>query len=375
MKKESRLLYIDNLRILLISLVVLHHLSITYGASGGWYYKEVEGDQFSTFVLTMFTATNQSFFMGFFFLISAYFTRISLDRKPVGTFLKDRFIRLGLPLIIYYFILSPLTIYVLARFRNGTDIGFLDFVNEYGGFGFGPMWFVETLIYFSIIYVIIRSIFRNRFTDSSRSLMFPGPFTIIVFALAVSFVSFVVRLWLPLGSEIEHTGLQLPYFPQYIAMLIVGILFARYQWFEAITYRQGKRWFIVAQIFIFICFPLLFVFGMDESGLEPFTGGWTWQAASLAIWEQIVGFSLMIGLIGIFKEKFNKQGKTGRLLSGAAYAVFIIHPLVIVSLSLLIRDLDIYPVLKFIVAAPFALFFCFGIGILLKKVPVVDKVI
>jgi len=32
----NRLYFIDNLRIFLISLVVLHHLSITYGAPGDW---------------------------------------------------------------------------------------------------------------------------------------------------------------------------------------------------------------------------------------------------------------------------------------------------------------------------------------------------
>jgi fucose 4-O-acetylase-like acetyltransferase len=112
MKKAARIFYIDNLRIFLIALVVLHHLSITYGASGDWYYNEVEGDTFTTLILTGFTASNQSFFMGLFFLISAYFTRISLERKPIGTFVKDRLIRLGIPLIIFYFLLSPLTIYM-----------------------------------------------------------------------------------------------------------------------------------------------------------------------------------------------------------------------------------------------------------------------
>ena len=69
MKKAARIFYIDNLRIFLIALVVLHHLSITYGASGDWYYNEVEGDTFTTLILTSFTASNQSFFMGLFFLI------------------------------------------------------------------------------------------------------------------------------------------------------------------------------------------------------------------------------------------------------------------------------------------------------------------
>lgn len=373
MKKVSRIFYIDNLRILLIGLVVLHHLSITYGASGGWYYKEVEGDLFTKLILTLFTASNQSFFMGFFFLISAYFTHISLQRKSLGTFIKDRFIRLVIPLAIFYFLLCPLTIYMKVRFADGADFSFFEFVKQYQGFGFGPMWFVETLVYFSIIYVIIRLIFPEKTGKVSNQLAFPKPFVIILTALSISAVSFVVRLWFRLGSEIPHTGLQLPYFPQYIAMLIIGILFAKHNWFEKITFKQGIKWFILAQFFILIVFPFFFLIGSGEG--DPYAGGLTWQSAVLCIWEQIAGFSLMIGLTAIFKEKFNKQGKIAGLMSGAAYAVFIIHAPLIVSLSVGLKNLELYPVLKFIVIAPFALFLCFGIGILLKKIPVINKII
>jgi glucans biosynthesis protein C len=374
MKKAARIFYIDNLRIFLIGLVVLHHLSITYGAAGGWYYREVEGDRFTTLLLTMFTATNQSFFMGLFFLISAYFTVISFERKPIGTFIKDRFVRLVIPLIIFYFIISPLTIFMKVRLVDGADYDFFEFVKRFGGFGFGPMWFVETLIYFSFAYILYKMIFRRR-DPSPQQLTFPKPTTIICSALAIGAVSFAVRLWIPLGSELGNTGLQLPFFPQYIAMLLIGILFARHGWFDQITFRQGVKWFTFAQVITLVGFPLTFYFGTKESGIEPFVGGWTWQAATLAVWEQLAGFSIIIGLIGIFRQKLNYQGKWVKQLSGAAYAVFIIHPFVIVTLSSLLKDWEVYPVLKFVILAPLALFLCFGTGLLLKKIPVVNQII
>ena len=51
----KRIYYIDNLRIFLIALVVLHHLAITYGGPGGWYYVENESDSISSIPLTMST--------------------------------------------------------------------------------------------------------------------------------------------------------------------------------------------------------------------------------------------------------------------------------------------------------------------------------
>jgi len=76
-----KLLYINNLRIVLITLIVMLHIAITYGATGSWYYYEHTGDVLSAVLLTLFTAVVQSFVLGFFFMISGYFTPGSYSRK------------------------------------------------------------------------------------------------------------------------------------------------------------------------------------------------------------------------------------------------------------------------------------------------------
>jgi len=38
--RPQKLFYIDNVKIILTILVILHHTFITYGASGGWYYTQ-----------------------------------------------------------------------------------------------------------------------------------------------------------------------------------------------------------------------------------------------------------------------------------------------------------------------------------------------
>ena len=105
-------------------LVVLHHLIITYGAPGDWYYNENDGNGFYMIPFAMFVSTNQAFFMGMFFLISAYFVPRSYNRKGIRVFLKDRLLRLGIPVAIYFFIISPLTIYYLIKIRDGIELSF-----------------------------------------------------------------------------------------------------------------------------------------------------------------------------------------------------------------------------------------------------------
>ena len=77
-----------------------------------------------------FLAVNQSFFMGFFFLISGYFTTGSYDRKGAWYFFKDRLVRLGIPLIFYLIFIDPLIEYALAL-SKGFPGSFLDYIVLY----------------------------------------------------------------------------------------------------------------------------------------------------------------------------------------------------------------------------------------------------
>lgn len=79
--------YIDRLRSVMTALVILHHTAITYGASGGWFWRErdVSADP-SSILLTFFVATNQAYFMGFFFCWLATSRRGHWNAKVIGVF-------------------------------------------------------------------------------------------------------------------------------------------------------------------------------------------------------------------------------------------------------------------------------------------------
>ena len=90
--------YIDRLRSVMTAFVLLHHTAITYGAAGGWfYYEQHPSGKLPSILLTLFCATNQAYFMGFFFLLAGYFTPASLERKGYTRFLGDRFLNLQFP--------------------------------------------------------------------------------------------------------------------------------------------------------------------------------------------------------------------------------------------------------------------------------------
>jgi glucan biosynthesis protein C len=380
---KSRLFFIDNLRILLISLVVLHHLAITYGHSGGWYYYEGQPDELTTIVFTLFNAINQAFFMGFFFMISGYFTPGSYDRKGAGPFLKDRFLRLGIPLLFYIVIIDPLLTYVLAvnvnNFTGSLGQGMARYFEarywENFSLGTGPLWFVEALLIFTFIYALWRRLAKPTVpVPPQYDGTVPGNIAMAIFALALGGITFIVRIWLPIGWNFDLLNLQLPYFPQYIALFILGLMAYRRNWFMGISEATGKLWRNIT-IGLILLLPIMFVAGGAGEDPTPFLGGVHWQALVLALWEQGLCLGMVITLLVWFRRRFNHQGNLAKTMSASAYTVFIIHAPVAVLVALALKDISLYPLLKYPLVALIVVPLCFLLGNYIRKLPLARNIL
>ena len=309
--QKARLYFIDNLRILLITLVAMLHLAITYGAVGSWYYRNVP-EGYMPIPLTWYNATVQAFSMGLFFLISGYFTPGSYDRKGHRRFFKDRLLRLGIPILCYDFVIGPLMAYPLIRVgakeMSGSYFDFL--IRYYSRFhiGTGPLWFVEALLIFAGFYILWRLFAKTPISSVQDGGKVPGNLIIALFALTLGVVSFIVRIWLPIGWNFEPLNFQFPFFPQYICMYIVGIIAYRRNWLARIPDAMGKLWLGIALLFILILFPALFVLGgVLKGNISAFMGGLHWQCFAYALWEQFTGVAMIIALLFLFRKWLNRQ--------------------------------------------------------------------
>ncbi|EFH81370.1 acyltransferase family protein [Ktedonobacter racemifer] len=367
---RPRLFFVDHTRIFLTTLVIIHHLALTYIA-GPWYYRETTYDLLTNLLLGLLVLFNQSFFMGCFFLISGYFTPGSYNRKGPKAFLRDRFLRLGLPLLIFTFILNPLIIYLGA----GTPMPYGSFLLKYGvsTIGTGPLWFVEALLVFDCLYVFWRWLTRKR-TTSTPATAISKPLTyraILAFILSLALITFLVRLWLPFGWTVPLVNLIPSNFPQYIGLFLIGLLATRHGWFQNIPTSMGKIGLGVALGSTLILFlPALL------SGWGTFAGGLHWQAFVYALWEALMGVGMSMGLLVFFRQRMNRQGNLGKLLSRQAYAVYIIHALILVCVAeYALGSLHLYPLLKFALAMLISIPLCLVCAYLLRKLPLARKIL
>ena len=367
----SRLLFIDNMRVMLTIQVLLFHLMIIYAGTGSWLYREGREDFVTGALGAWFIAVSQAYFMGLFLLISAYFVPGSFDRKGAGRFLKDRLIRLGIPMAFYSWILSPLLVYVVLRVRDGVSQPwwyYLPGLKYEAVIGSGPLWFVETLLIFSLVYAAWRLATGSRPSPSTVDARFPGNGLIALFALLLAISSFGVRLWRPAGWNLTPVNLQFPFFAQYIALFIAGLIAYRRNWFLSLSETTGRLWLVIAVVVTLLFWPLAIGGGIDK-GTEPFMGGWRWQAFAYAVWESFLCVSMCIGLIYLFRRYANRQGKLAKFLSSNAYTAYIIHGAVITVIALAVRDVMVYPLLKWALVALAAVSVCFGLSHLIRKLP------
>ena len=128
-------------------------------------------------------------------------------------------------------------------------------------------------------------------------------------------------------------------------------------------------------VMILIVFPLMFFVGKaHQNGIHLFAGKLTWHSLAYSVWEQVTGISIMVALMGILKVKWNTQSKFASKLSGGAFAVYVLHPPVLIGISLIFINWEVMLLVKFLVLTPLALLFSFGVAMAVKRVPVLKKI-
>lgn len=134
---KPRLQYLDHVKVFLTIVVVVFHCTCVFDGSGvfainvygtdtlksDWKQDSeafpLMSNAFAKYFGFWFEMVNNAYFMGLFFFISGFFTPSSFERKGAHDFLKDKFKRYGIPVIVAYLILQPAVFYTWPLYRWG----------------------------------------------------------------------------------------------------------------------------------------------------------------------------------------------------------------------------------------------------------------
>lgn len=381
--EADRILYIDNIRVVLIALVVAGHLAITYSGDariGDWYtYESGELSEATSILLAVLLGIGWAFAMGLFFLIAGYFTPRPYERKGAGKFLTDRLIRFGAPLLFYALIINPLATYWAARGRGYVG-SFWQFVtnnpDELTSAAVGPLWFVELLLIFTIVYAgwrLVRGRTAAAQVTESRP---PGNRSILMFALGLGLATFVARIFFHVGWWWEPPHLEPAHLLAYAAMFAAGTVAYGRGWLDNFSDAQARPWRWLSLLLVLFMPVLALAAGAGEGELDPAgSGGLTWLSLAYSLWEGLMCVAMSLTVLALFRRRFNHQGALARQMATDSYAVYVLHPLVIVPLAVLLYDLRLPLEPKFLVAAPIGVALSFLFGHLVRRLPLVRHVL
>jgi glucan biosynthesis protein C len=385
--KTSRLFFIDHLRAALVMLVVLHHLALVYGGIPPFYYFEPPiNDPLAGLIALAFVLFNQAWFMGAFFLLAGYFTPGSYDRKGPGSFLKDRLLRLGIPLILFIFVLSPIS--WIGMWQMPASLGGITTPLTWQAYpsliGTGPLWFVAMLLIFTFGYAGWRMLTRKRGSSSMSDSSTPSYLGIGIFILALALVSYLVRIIVPIGRSVNLFVyfLSFPtiaYLPQYLSFFIVGTIASRNNWFRTVPGSMGVVGFVAALVATILLFSIAYISLLTwiERGaqqLPPFGYG-TWQSAVYTLWDSIFAVGMVLAAITFFRRFFNGDSRFGRFLSQHSYTVYVFHIPIVVLLAVALKGIELAALLKFGMMAVIVVPTCFAIAYIIRRIPGVSRVL
>lgn len=378
---RARLYFIDNIRWSMIILVLSMHASDTYSPFGNWYYTDRPPLSLGGRV---FFATYQSFLQGFFmallFFVSAYFGPASYDHKGAAQYVRDRFVRLMVPTLLYVLAIGPLTEYYISRsWTGGGGFGHQWLQHLTDGewlSGTGPMWFCAVLFAFSLVYACVR-LLKGPAQGPPPAAAGTAPTVLasLGFILAMAIGSFVARTFVPSGKSVLN--IQPADMPQYALMFAAGILAARGKWLERPLPRAQVTMGIAALAASGAIWIVIVAFAVARPGeAARLNGGLNLPSALKCLWEALVCVGMSYTLVALYRKYFDGQRRAARFLSDNAFAVYLFHPPILVSCAILIHAAGMPgPVKAMLLTAITALAAFAAAALVLRRIPYLRRIL
>jgi hypothetical protein len=282
-------------------------------------------------VFAWFVGYNDIFFMSLMFLLSGLFVWPSLQRKGSGKFLRDRFLRLGIPFVVAAAVIAPLAYYpaYLQISASGTAPGFWHEWLALGNWPAGPVWFVWVLLAFDCVAAGLLALSSKWGERLGCALAAPSKRPWIFF-LVLSGISAGVYLPLVIKFGPMYWSAFGPFFFQtsrilhYLVYFLIGAGLGAYGLHRGLLAPDGKlarRWYLWLTISA-ITFTL--AVGVLIASLA--------SPASARLWNFVGGIAFVLAcasaclaFLAFFTRFAKREGAIMNSLRDNAYGMYVIH--------------------------------------------------
>src|SRR5882672_8978396 len=381
---RARIVALDRARSFIILLMLVHHSVVNYTHFGS-------GDKMRWLGFDLVVLFNDSFFMACMFLISGLFVHDSLTRRGAADYLGHRAWRLGIPFLISIFVLMPIAYYpTFLRYHlpGTTDFNFLHFwwhTLNLGPWPSGPAWFLWVLLALDAMAAAVWLV-APRIIQTLGQLIFSvrhRPMAAFVVFLIVSAAAYVpMHLgfgdtdWLELGRfplPIQTSRILL-YTAYFLAGISVGAISLR-SGLLAENGELARRWPVwFAFALVFYVAILVLVYAHHNWVADFDSPPLLWQVGhGLAF----ATFSAAMAFVtpAIFLRFAGSGGRLLDALQPSAYGVYLLHYIFIIWLQYAVYDYSLSAGVKFAIVFAGTLAMSWGLTVMLRRIPVVARMI
>jgi hypothetical protein len=375
--RSSRLVYVANLKVLLIAAIIAAHAVLGYAATtDAWSWSDVREVTLSAAVesVLLLTFVLTAVVIPLLFLVAGLLTPPSLERKGTATYVRDRLLRLGVPFVVVALLLWPLLEYALFR-TLGEAPGLWTYLRAEGTLDTGVLWFVGALLVFSLVYAGWVQLRGGR----------PGPGTtgrvhtghLLALAAAVTATTFLVRVVLPLEGDNPVVDLNLWEWPACIALFGLGIAASGRGWLAAVPDRLRRHCrtaTVAAALAIGGLLASSGALGIDE---EQLTGGWRWPALAFVVCESAIAVFGAVWFLGVAQRYLDRRlPLVGPGAARSAYGAFMLQGPVLLGFALLLRPVPLPAEIKALVVGTAAVAGSFALArLLIRRVRLVARIL
>jgi surface polysaccharide O-acyltransferase-like enzyme len=380
----GRIVALDRARTFITLLVVIHHSIVNYTHFGN-------GDRIRWLGFDLMVLFNDSFFMAFMFLISGLFVHDSLTRRGAAGYLRRRFFRLGLPLLISVLVLIPIAYYasfLRYHFPDTTDFNFFHFwwhTLTIGPWPSGQSWFLWVLLVFDLIAVAIWSIAPRVLAVLGRSIsaLRERPLSAFAAFLALSVVCYL-PMHLIFGDGAWFEPGHYPFPVQTSRILLYPAYFFTGVGIGVVSLRAGllaehgeieKRWPLWLGFAVLLYGAILLLVYAHHNWIENFAHPALWwrmaYGAAFASFSAAMAFTVPATSLRLAKSSL-------RLLDAmqpSAYGIYLLHYIPIIWLQYTVYDPAFPAGVKAAIVFTGSLSLSWLLTVWLRKIPWVAKII
>lgn len=362
----QRAQWVDTLRVVLISGVIVVHTATAYVTDfAGYYYDDERVTNSVVSIAFALPALMGGIFgLGPLFVVAGWFSVRSLARRGPAGFVGSRLLRLGVPLVVFLLLVNPLADYLGNLWEEDatTFLGYLA-VTE-----FSIMWFVVALLVCSLGYAALRSV-RPLTGPRPR----PGGRSLVVAASVIGAGSLAVWQFTTL-LDTHLLNVRVSAWTQGAVLFALGVMAAEAGWDGRLPRPTEHRLGQITVAGVGLT-GVLVSYTAARDQLDLALGGLNWASVSFAILYGVVSVTFTLWCLAWLRRRWPTHGPLMTKAGRGSYATYLLHPVALVSVMLAFRVVPLGAELKFVLVSVVAVPVCFVVGYAVTRLPGLGRVV